>query len=83
VPFTFDYRALRCFIAKHFQSQEQFAQFLGIPPAALQARLDNEVPFTQREIDITARFATNKILTAEDVTRLFFTHVVPTIGDER
>lgn len=81
MPFTFDYQALRCFIAKHFQSQEQFAQFLGIPPAALQARLDNEVPFTQREIDITAQFATNKILTAEDITRLFFTHTVRKVDE--
>lgn len=76
MPFTFDYGALYCFIAKHFQSQEQFAQFLGIPPEALQARLDNEEPFTQREIDITAHYATNKILTAEEITRLFFTHAV-------
>lgn len=81
MPFTFDYRLLHCFIAKHFQSQAQFAQFLGISSQELKARLDNEVPFTQREIDLTVCYATNKILTADQIVKLFFTHAVKKVDE--
>ncbi len=81
MPFSFDYTELHCFIKKHFQSQNQFAQFLGISAEELQARLDNEIPFTQREIDLTVCYATNKILTANQIVKLFFTHRVKKIDD--
>lgn len=76
MAYMFDYTLLRIFIEKHFQSEKEFAQFLGISEGALQARLQSIVPFTQWEIDVTACYATNKILTADQIHRLFFTHAV-------
>lgn len=72
----FNYAHLRGFIAEHFKSIDNFAKFLGIGTTALYDRLGNRVPFTQREIDKVANHATERKLSAEEISVLFFTHKV-------
>ena len=70
----FNYAKLRGFIAEHFVTHSNFAKFLGIGTTALSERMQNKVPFTQREIAKVAREATGKKLLAEEVETLFFTY---------
>lgn len=70
----FNYSKLRGFIVENFGTHRNFAKFLGIGTTALVRRMGNKVPFTQREIDKVANEATDKKLSAEEVTDLFFTH---------
>ena len=51
----FNYAKLRGFIAEHFVTHSNFAKFLGIGTTALSERMQNKVPFTQREIAKVAR----------------------------
>ena len=70
MPVKFDYSALKGFIREHFGTNKKFADFIGIGETALYDRLANKVPFTQTEMD---RVADAFELTAESVSRLFFT----------
>jgi hypothetical protein len=70
----FNYAKLRGFIAEHFVTHSNFAKFLGIGTTALSERMQNKVPFTQREIAKVAREATGKKLSAKEIETLFFTY---------
>lgn len=72
----FDYSYLRGFIKEHFGNNKKFAEFTGISLTALYDRLANKVPFSQSEIDKVAKYSTGRELSAEEVSKLFFTHKI-------
>ena len=70
----FNYAYLRGFIKEHFGNNHRFAEFLGISDTALYARLANEVPFTQHEIDRVVNHSLSRKLTLDEINLLFFNH---------
>ena len=66
----FDYDYLRGWIRQHFKTLHAYAEFLGIGDTALYDRLACRVPFTQKEIDMTAQYGQCSMV---EVQRLFFT----------
>lgn len=76
LPMKYDYSYLRGFILEHFGNNANFARFLGIGTTALYARLASKTPFTQAEIDMVARSAAGRLLTPNEINRLFFTHKI-------
>ena len=65
----FNYSYLRGFIKERYKSNAAFAQALGIGTTALYDRLENRVPFTQKEI-YTVLNENN--LTMKDIDLYFF-----------
>lgn len=69
MPTVYNYAYLRGFIKEHFNSNQNFATFLGIGATALYDRLSSKVPFKQTEIDKVGK---KYNLSGEEVCRLFF-----------
>lgn len=69
MPTIYNYAYLRGFIREHFETNKNFANFLGIGGTALYDRLSSKVPFKQTEIDKVGK---KYNLSGEEVCRLFF-----------
>lgn len=66
----YDYSYLKGFIRQEYGTNQSYADFLGIGTTSLYNRLANRVPFTQEEIDRTAK---RNNLSADRLVQLFFT----------
>ena len=69
----YDYNYMRGWVRQHFKTNKAYADFLGIGETALYDRLACRVPFSQKEIDITAHFGNCSM---EEVQKLFFTRKI-------
>lgn len=69
MPTIYNYAYLRGFIREHFETNKNFANFLGIGGTALYDRLSSKVPFKQTEIDKVGK---KYNLSGDEVCRLFF-----------
>lgn len=66
---SFDYSYLRGFIREKYKNNKAFAEALGIGQTSLYDRLNNKVPFTQREINTVVQ---KHNLGSDEIKRLFF-----------
>jgi len=75
---AFDYSKLRGKIREIFKTQSAFAKAMGISSTSLSAKLNNNVEFSQKEIDRAVELLK---IEKEDIPAYFFT---PTLErDER
>jgi transcriptional regulator with XRE-family HTH domain len=66
----FDYSKLRGKIREIFRTQSAFAEAMGISSTSLSAKLNNNVEFTQKEIDKAVELLK---IAKEDIPTYFFT----------
>ena len=66
----FDYSKLRGKIREIFRTQSAFAEAMGISSTSLSAKLNNNVEFTQKEIDKAVELLK---IAKEDIPAYFFT----------
>lgn len=67
---NFDYSKLRGKIREMFRTQNAFAEAMGISTTSLSAKLNNQVEFSQKEIDLATELLKIK---KSEIPAYFFT----------
>jgi len=75
---TFDYSKLRGKIREIFKTQSAFAKAMGISSTSLSAKLNNNVEFSQKEIDKAVKLLK---IEKEDIPAYFFTQNIVDLGE--